>query len=732
LFSLKGESVNNVFIDPNDSKKIFVGSDEILKKSTNGGTTWKTVFGKAVEKMAFSENQPFVYASFGRNVVKSSDNGDTWRYVAWDYSVDLIKPSQINAIAVEPNEPRNFFVGTDSGIYKFEEKSADTTAPKLTILTPDTSPYVYYKETLEIKAQVVDEESGISKVTLYKTRFNLSPLFDGVSRIFVSGIPGPLKALNLDAFPIITGDEDSKPVSYVPVVITSVFGNGRVVSLAHDGFFANSDLAKYDNKQFALNVIMWLDKDNKKTVYITTNHKEYEMPSSFSSLLNELKNRGYTVNTISQNLSDPYLPENGVLIIGNAWSDFQDAELNTIKSFVNKGGGLLLWGLGWSYVQYNSPKNINDYPMNKVGTMFGVNWLTGTISDPTNNVSGSPIFYTFNRYSNLQLVSDISLTNSGDFTKSLSLEEGSNIFVIRAEDNAGNRIDREIEVIYKKQTFASIAASSGTGGTISPSGTVSVNYGDSETFTISPDQGYKISDVKVDGVSVGAVSTYTFSNVSSDHTIEASFEKLAFKITSSAVTNGSISPSGTVSVNYGDSKTFTITPSYGYKISNVKVDGKSIGPTASYTFTNITQDHTIEATFEKQITEIVIILQIGSKYFTVNGETRTLDSPPIIKNNRTLLPIRAVVEALGGTVSWDAAERKVTITLSSTTIELWIGKSTAKVNGVNTPIDPTNPKVVPEIINSRTMLPLRFVTENLGCTVEWDGTTKTITIRYEF
>lgn len=145
----------------------------------------------------------------------------------------------------------------------------------------------------------------------------------------------------------------------------------------------------------------------------------------------------------------------------------------------------------------------------------------------------------------------------------------------------------------------------------------------------------------------------------------------------------------------------------------------------------ITSNHTISATFEKEITETVIILQIGNKNFTVNGETRTLDSPPIIKNSRTLLPIRAVVEALGGTVDWDATERKVTITLKDTTIELWIGKSTAKVNGINKPIDSTNSKVVPEIINSRTMLPLRFVTENLGATVDWNDKTKKITIIYK-
>jgi len=125
-----------------------------------------------------------------------------------------------------------------------------------------------------------------------------------------------------------------------------------------------------------------------------------------------------------------------------------------------------------------------------------------------------------------------------------------------------------------------------------------------------------------------------------------------------------------------------------------------------------------------------IILQIGQTEFTVNGNSRTLDSPPVIKNSRTLLPIRAIIEALDGSVSWDATEKKVTVTLGSTTIELWIGKSVAKVNSIDTPIDSTNSKVVPEIINSRTMLPLRFITENLGCNVQWDGTTKTITITY--
>ena len=129
----------------------------------------------------------------------------------------------------------------------------------------------------------------------------------------------------------------------------------------------------------------------------------------------------------------------------------------------------------------------------------------------------------------------------------------------------------------------------------------------------------------------------------------------------------------------------------------------------------------------------IITLKIGSPNMIVNDISQGIDaqgSTPIIKNGRTLVPIRAIIEALGGSVSWDANERKVTVSLGSTTIELWIGKSTAKVNGMSQPIDSTNSKVVPEIINGRTMLPLRFVTENLGATIDWNPNTQTIRITY--
>lgn len=114
---------------------------------------------------------------------------------------------------------------------------------------------------------------------------------------------------------------------------------------------------------------------------------------------------------------------------------------------------------------------------------------------------------------------------------------------------------------------------------------------------------------------------------------------------------------------------------------------------------------------------------IPDSYLTLGTEpeqTLPMDVAPILYENRTLLPIRYVVEPLGGSLTWDPAEQKVTITRGNTTIELWIGNNMAKVNGVSRMIDPDNPAVKPLIINpGRTMMPLRFISEALGCTVDW-------------
>jgi len=85
--------------------------------------------------------------------------------------------------------------------------------------------------------------------------------------------------------------------------------------------------------------------------------------------------------------------------------------------------------------------------------------------------------------------------------------------------------------------------------------------------------------------------------------------------------------------------------------------------------------------------QTVIVLHTGKSKFAADSTLKTLDSPLIIKNGRTLMRIRVIIEALGGSVAWDGTARKATMDLGSASLELWIEKNTATVNGTDTPID---------------------------------------------
>jgi hypothetical protein len=124
-----------------------------------------------------------------------------------------------------------------------------------------------------------------------------------------------------------------------------------------------------------------------------------------------------------------------------------------------------------------------------------------------------------------------------------------------------------------------------------------VNYGTNKTFTITPNANYHVADVLVDGSSVGAITSYTFNNVTANHTISASFAINTFTVTPSAGTGGSISPSTPQTVNYNVTTSFTVTPSTGYHIASVNgtCGGSLVGNT--YTTNAITADCTVAASF---------------------------------------------------------------------------------------------------------------------------------------
>ena len=123
-----------------------------------------------------------------------------------------------------------------------------------------------------------------------------------------------------------------------------------------------------------------------------------------------------------------------------------------------------------------------------------------------------------------------------------------------------------------------------------------------------------------------------------------------------------------------------------------------------------------------------IVLTIGSSSMYVNGVAQDIDSnqtQPIIRNSRTFVPITAIIEALGGTSSWNPANQTVTINLNNTSITLAIGSASATVNGTATSLDDA-----PFISSTgRTMLPLAFITKSLGHNAIWNATARSITIQ---
>jgi len=166
--------------------------------------------------------------------------------------------------------------------------------------------------------------------------------------------------------------------------------------------------------------------------------------------------------------------------------------------------------------------------------------------------------------------------------------------------------DHAIWAFFALDQFA-ITSSAGANGSISPLGSTLVDYGGSQAYAITPATGYHVADVLVDGGSVGAVTAYTFTNVTATHTIAATFAPNTYTITPTAGANGTITPGTPQGVVMGGSATFSIVPNAGYRVLDVLVDGGSVGAVSTYTFTNVTAPHTISATFAAKIPTSVTI-----------------------------------------------------------------------------------------------------------------------------
>ena len=196
---------------------------------------------------------------------------------------------------------------------------------------------------------------------------------------------------------------------------------------------------------------------------------------------------------------------------------------------------------------------------------------------------------------------------------------------------------------------------------------------------------------------------------------------------------------GTISVTpakaeAGDKVTIKATPDSGYQLDKVTVkdkDNSNVKLTKvndnEYTFTMTKGKVSVDATFVQKDAagdnqnsaaekSKVIKLQIGSRIVNVDNEAVIYDAAPVIRNDRTLVPIRIVTETLGGKVDWNGATKEVTLHIDGKEIKMTVGKTLEKYG------------VAPVIIDGRTFVPVRFVADELGATIAWDDATKTVTI----
>ena len=178
-----------------------------------------------------------------------------------------------------------------------------------------------------------------------------------------------------------------------------------------------------------------------------------------------------------------------------------------------------------------------------------------------------------------------------------------------------------------------IEAEASEGGSITPNGITRYVYGSRVTYTITPDEGYEIISIVVDGEFVDIAETYTFEKVTSDHSIYVLFAN-SLTIDAAASEGGSITPYGVSSHEPGSYFTYTITPDVGYEIISIVVDGEFVDTADTYTFENIKSNHSIYVLFAKNpFTDIVdsdwfydAVMHMFA-YSFVNGITDTEFAP---------------------------------------------------------------------------------------------------------
>ena len=226
------------------------------------------------------------------------------------------------------------------------------------------------------------------------------PLVIGVDGITAGPgmLPGPLENLG-GALAIAFGDGDTEPLvqQQPPTVVGAAsLGDGRGVFFGHKDFLTSPNNTLLDNDVFIANVASWLGQGGKRILFDQYSYDYWGLPVH-NGLVDLLSPAGYTFTVATGDLTASQLSEADILVVATRWTPFTSAELAAVEDFTRAGGGVLATGLGWSWLSDEVGNTLDNFPMNDLAGMFGLCYVDGAISDPTDNLGdpSEPIFHRF-------------------------------------------------------------------------------------------------------------------------------------------------------------------------------------------------------------------------------------------------------------------------------------------------------------------------------------------------
>lgn len=196
-------------------------------------------------------------------------------------------------------------------------------------------------------------------------------LLDGVNQLPVPGIPGPLAVLTTNAFPVVAAPLGRTVQG--PVVAAALWGPGRVVVLGHDGYFGQETLAHPGAGQLMLNAARWSSGQESPRIGVLRERAVVEF----------LQKHNLPVTLIAGDFTLSSLAEYDVLIL-NAGRLTGEPQVEALRAFVERGGGLIAASLGWGWLQLNPGKTLrDDHPGNRLLGAAGLAWLDGQFETRT-------------------------------------------------------------------------------------------------------------------------------------------------------------------------------------------------------------------------------------------------------------------------------------------------------------------------------------------------------------